>query len=305
MAMALSGCAADPSSLVAEPATTIDVGQWVTGQGMPVEEAEVLSRLHEADIVLMGEVHDSASIHRKQVELLRELDRPLVLGLEQLDLRTQNETDFNREAMPIDARERAERLGFDFDGWGWQHYRGLFELATSRHWPLWPLNLSRRSAFAVAMADEREGQWREALEVEQVEAIEALGGQPALPEALQSELVIDLQQAHCGRVDAAMARRMARAQVARDMLMADALVRARARYPAYPVIGVMGNQHARRDRGVGYWLDRPAMKGAGEVLAIGMLPIDSIETLSMSVAAYDFVWITEPVERDVDCDTAA
>jgi uncharacterized iron-regulated protein len=89
------------------------------------------------------------------------------------------------------------------------------------------------------------------------------------------------------------------------MLMADALVRARASYPAHSVIGVMGNQHARRDRGVGYWLDRPAMTGSGKVVSIGMLPIDSMQTLSVSAASYDFVLITEPVDRDIDCDTAA
>lgn len=302
MAMTLAGCAADPSAFRGGP-STIAPGQWVSEQGKPVEEAVVLSRLREADVVLMGEVHDSTPVHRKQLEILRDLDGPLVLGLEQLDLDKESETGSNGEAMALDARERAERLGFDFDGWGWQHYRALFELATSRRWPVWPLNLSRRNAFAVAMTDE--GQWREELEREQVETIEAFGGQLRLPEGSHSELVTDLQQAHCGRVDVAMARRMARAQVARDMLMADAVVRARTTFPAHPVIAVMGNQHARRDRGVGYWLDRPAMTGTGKMLAIGMLPIDSIKTLSMSAAAYDFVFITEPVERDVDCDTAA
>ena len=280
-------------------ASTTEVGQWVASNGDPIDEAIVLERMRESDVVLLGEVHDSTQAHDKQVEMLRALDDPLVLALEQLDFGTEKRVPSNEGEKSLDARERATRLGFDFDGWGWRHYRGLFEVATARHWPLLPLNLSRQRAFAVAMADE-DG-WREPLEADQIEAVERLGGRLALPDAQQAELVADLEQAHCGRFDQAMATRVARAQVARDMLMADALLRARADYPSQRVVGVMGNQHARRDRGVGYWLDRAASESVRKVLSIGMLPSDSIETLSTSAAAFDVVWIIEPVDRDVDC----
>ena len=294
LTMMLTGCASNAPGAV-EP------GYWFDGNGNRVDESAVVARFHDADIVLFGEVHDSEPVHRKQLELLGELAGPVVLALEQLDLGGQDAYAINSKVAELGARERAKRGGFDFDGWGWSNYRGLFEMATSRQWPLWPLNLPRDKAIAVAMA--RDDGWAEHLQNAEIEAIERFGSIPALPESAQARLVRDLQQAHCGRIDAAAARGMSRAQIARDMLMADALARAASRYPAHLVVGVMGNQHARRDRGVGYWLDRPEMHSTADVVAIGMLPVDSFETLSEAAASYDFVWITEPVERNIDCDT--
>ena len=296
LAILSAGCASNAPEAV-EP------GQWFSAKGEPVSQKAVLARFRDADIILLGEVHDSRPVHRKQLALLRGVEGPVVLALEQLDLRGEAASAMNAEVDRHTARERAERGGFDFDAWGWANYAGLFELATARRWPLWPLNLPRSKAIAVAMAGD--GGWREPLEASEVEAIERLGTAPSLSKPATGRLVEDLQQAHCGQIDAAMAQGMARAQVARDILMADALVRARGRYPAHRVIGVMGNQHARHDRGVPYWLERMATQSAGDVIAIGMLPSDSFDTLSEAASAYDFVWITEPVERDLGCEPSS
>jgi len=284
----LVGCASGPPAPV-EP------GQWYDSGGDPVAQAMVQTRIAEADLALLGEVHDSRPVHDKQVEMLRQLDASRVLALEHLDLGTEPPA---LDGAP-DARTLAEQAGFDFEGWGWSHYSGLFRLAATQRWPLWPINLPRREAIAVAMANDDE--WRAPLEPAQVEAIERFPSTLVLPEPAQSSLIEDLRQAHCGDIDAGMARAMARAQIARDILMADALVRAVDRYPERRVIAVMGNQHARVDRGVGYWLDRPGMAFSGDVVSIGMLPVDSFDRLRVAAGTYDFVWITAPVEREIDC----
>ena len=296
------GIAAVLAGCVTGGPRAVEPGQWFDANGVPVSESEVLSRAAEADILLLGEVHDSASVHRKQVAILRELDGPVVLGLEQLDLGEADGSVINAVPSSLSPRERAERGGFDFDGWGWANYAGLFELATSRDWPLWPLNLSRQKAIAVAMAGD-EG-WREHLTPGEIAAIEQIGPTLTLPNPAQASLVRDLEQTHGGQMGADAARAMSRAQIARDILMADALVRAMSRYPAHRVVGVMGNQHARRDRGVAYWLDRPELKTTNTVMAVGMLPVDTFEKPSAAAAVYDFIWTTEPVERDdIRCDS--
>lgn len=296
LATLLAGCAATGTA-------NIEVGTWVDRNGERVHESAVLDRIRAADVVLLGEVHDSSAVHRKQVTMLRAIDRPVVLALEQLDLGVPGSPDvMNDDLGEQGPKSRAKQGGFDFEGWGWEQYAGLFEQATVRQWPLRPLNLSRQKAFAVAMA--RDDAWREHLQAAEIETIERFGPALALPDELQTDLMADLQEAHCGHIDAESARGMARAQVARDMLMADALLQARLDYPARLVVGVMGNQHARLDRGVGYWLQRSA-GDRQDTVAIGMLPIDSAQRLSEASRAYDFVWIIEPVDRDVGCESGS
>ena len=289
----LPGCALTGSGAV-------EVGQWVNDRGEVVEESVVMARLRASDIALLGEVHDSEAIHRKQQAVLNALEGPVVLAMEQLDLGEGHAVAMNTDIGSQNARERAERGGFDFEGWGWDHYDGLFELATSRRWPLWPLNLPRSQAIAVAMAPE--AQWRDRLHAADAEAIERFSPRLELPAVDHDGLVDDMQQAHCGQMGREAARGMARAQVARDILMADALIRAREDRPGHRVMAVMGNQHARLDRGVGYWLEHSDRKETGAVVALGMWPSNAFDSLSAITGAYDFVWIADPIERDLDCE---
>ncbi|MBN2872831.1 MAG: ChaN family lipoprotein [Halothiobacillaceae bacterium] len=291
-----TGCSANPPSIGASP------GQWVDRNGQPVSEQQAWQTIRSADVLLLGEVHDSRDVHRRQVDLLERIDGPVVLGMEQLDLGEPSPA-LHSNSSADDARERAKLAGFDPDAWGWDAYRGLFELAFQKDWPLWPLNLPRRQAFAVGTA--AADAWGEPLSSDQRAAIERLGAPPQLPADPQADLVNVLVASHCGRLDRRAARGIARAQVARDMLMADALVRAVAAYPDHRVVGVMGNQHARRDRGVGYWLQRPEVRGVGTVVSIGLLPSDTIQSLTEEARAYDLVRITAPVDREEPCRTGS
>lgn len=275
-------------------------GEWVDAAGQVVPEERVIDRLREADIALLGEVHDASAIHRKQLELLRRLDRPIVLAMEQLDRDAiDSVTAVNEPKGSLSARDRARRAGFDFEGWGWEEYGALFEMATDQGWPLWPINLSRERGFALAQAGK--SGWRQQLAATDLAAIERFSPDLKLPDERQ-QLMADLRDAHCGQLPAAHARGMARAQIARDVLMAAALSDARIEYPAREVIAVLGNQHARKDRGAGYWLEGADHIEPARVVSVGMLPIDSFDDLSVAAGRYDFVWLTESIERDSPCE---
>jgi len=283
----------------------LHIGEWYDSQGRPVAESQLRDRLNEVDTLLLGEVHDARDVHRKQLELLEAVGQPVVLALEQLDLAAADPGAIGHGDLSgtPSARERAEQAGFDADGWGWEHYGGLFELATRQHWPLWGINLPRDQAMAVARSQEAD--WQHRLDANHLKVIKRVSPDLSLPSPQQESLLADLKTAHCGRVSGDLLAGMLRAQVARDILMANALADAHRAYPGHLIVGVMGNQHARVDRGVGYWLSRPDGADAGEVLSIGMLPIDTIDQLSKAAAAYgfawDFVWIAPAVERDIDC----
>jgi uncharacterized iron-regulated protein len=246
-------------------------GAWIDDRGSSVSRAAVIERLERAEIVLLGEVHDSPEVHAEQLALLRSLgEHPLVLAMEQLDLE-------HREALrrldgkPVTGRDIAAAGGFNEAGWGWEHYGALFSLAARQGWPVRPINLSRERAREIVHSD---ADWRLALTPEQVTVIESTAPELRLPADSQAALVRDLMRVHCGDMKPAFARRIARAQVARDLLMADAVLAARGEFPGRTVVAIMGNQHARRDRGAGYWIERMAAdaRSPGRMISMGMLP---------------------------------
>ncbi len=280
-----------------------EVGQWLNAHGAPLTEQEAISRIAGADIVLLGEVHDSADIHRRQVALLEALpNQPMVLAFEQLDLENWDALASKQASdEAVDARYLADIGGFDAEGWGWDHYGPLFELAVKNGWLVRPLNLSRQKAMAIAMAEE---DWLEPLSTEQQQVLRSQAPDLALPGPLQEDLIDTLVTAHCGDMGRDMAAQIARAQIARDILMADAIVRMREAFPRRRVVAIMGNQHARLDRGVGYWL-RQRDLDAGAI-AIGMAPLNqplSDQMAGKSSEAYDLRILTSPVVRPDRCGT--
>ncbi|MFP4251316.1 MAG: ChaN family lipoprotein [Guyparkeria sp.] len=281
-------------------AESIEVGSWWNGQGDSIAESKALSRLNGASVILLGEVHDSPETHRRQLELLKALDGPVVLGLEQLDRAGADRVDRLNGETFASGRARAEAGDFDVEGWGWEHYGPLFDWAWQNRTPLWPLNLSREKAMAVAMAEGDD--WRESLDPTTSAWIERWAPDLSLPDDEQGELVEVLERSHCREIPDAMARRMVRAQVARDLVMAEAIMASREAYPSYRVVAVMGNQHARLDRGVGYWLDR-VVEGNPDVLSVGMLPIDQMDVKPGAGDAYDLILIVPPISRDDPCAT--
>jgi len=294
--------------LAASPATASD---WLDGRGTWVSQAAVIERLQRADVVLMGEVHDSPDVHARQVALLEAMadapdSPPIVLAMEQLDLQNRAALERLDGDASLDGRALAEAGGFDEAGWGWEHYGPLFTLAAERGWPVRPLNLSRARAREIVRGG---SEWRLALPPDQVAVIERLAPDLSLPETLQTALIEDLQRVHCGDMDPAFARRIARAQVARDILMADAIRSIRDTFPGRLVVAVMGNQHARQDRGVAYWLrlwgDEANHEARPSVVSIGMLPVteEEIPNIRDEVShRYDLRRLTEPdVKRSDRC----
>ena len=185
-------------------------------------------------VVLLGEVHDNAAGHALRLRafeaMLARGERP-ALVLEQ----------FDRERQP--ALDAARAAGGDADaliaaaggpGWDWRFYRPFVAAALRAGVPIVAANVSRAEARVVM----REG-------------LAAQGFDAAVPPAVLATLAEEIEGSHCGQLDAASARRMALAQVARDQSMA----RAVARHAARGAVLLAGNGHVRTDVGVPLWLD--------------------------------------------------
>ena len=252
------------------------------------------------DLLLLGEVHDNASGHAQRLAVLQRLvqqgARPALL-MEQFDRELQPAIDrllaspaAAGDALSLDSRTDAlvaltalvatatGAQASAASGWDWSLYRPLLRLALQYRLRLVAVNVSRSDARAVIQ-----------------QGLAARGFDAAVPADIAQAQAAEIERSHCGAVDAAMARRMAGAQVARDQFMAQRLqayaaaatgaaagAYAHTNAPAVayadapaaaatPAAGTVravllaGNGHVRRDVGVPRWLP-PALQARTRVI---------------------------------------
>ncbi|MES2261504.1 MAG: ChaN family lipoprotein [Pseudomonadota bacterium] len=195
-------------------------------------------------VLLLGEVHDSAAGHRLRFEQLRKRVeagwRPAI-AMEQFDREQQSllsraQKDCREAECVIQVMSTAGAR------WEWQHYRPIIDLAMTYGLPLVAANLSRADASRVV----RDGVASsfDAKTVAEYRLNEAL---PAdVVQVQQKEIVAG----HCNMLPEMMVGGMVNAQVARDIWMAKLV---RAQQPR-DVVLIAGNGHVRKDIGVPRWL---------------------------------------------------
>jgi len=261
------------------------LGGCVSTAPAPAWEA----RLRGDAVVLLGEVHDSAETHRLRLELLQRVFaggwRPAIV-MEQFDRERQADIDRARRERPADAQHVIDLAGTPArpgGGWNWTFYRPFVALALAHDVPLIAGNLSNadaakvvRGGFAAVFADPV--------------AVALKLDRPA-PADLQAAQEREIDAGHCGALPRELWPRMARAQFARDAVMADLLDR-QARHGG--VVLLAGNGHVRRDLGVPRWL----AVDPGRVFAVGYLEGDGAVPPGV---AFDAVVRTGPVERADPC----
>jgi len=259
------------------------------GAPLPAEPGALADALRGVPVVLLGEMHDNPAHHALRAAALERLAaggaRP-ALAFEQFDRERQADIDQARRAQPRDADALIARAGGR--GWDWPLYRPFVQLALDHDLPIVAANLSRADAGRVI----REG----FSAVFDAPTRHALG-----LDALALELVAAHERAvvdgHCGLLPAAMVAPMARAQIARDAVLAAAI----APHAARGVVLLTGNGHARRDIGVARWL--PASLQGAALVSIGFLETQpqAAAQSGMPAQAFDRVVITGAPTREDPC----
>jgi uncharacterized iron-regulated protein len=207
-------------------------------------------------VTLLGEVHDNAEGHALRLQafdaLLATGARP-ALALEMFDRGDQPPLDAARARQPPPSAQAlvAEVLaarpgGAPAGGWHWPFYEPFLQRALQLGLPIVAANVGRDQARQVM----RDG-------------LAAHGFDPAVPEPLLATLALGIAASHCGHVDAALAGRMALAQVARDQQMARVL----EAHAARGVVLLAGNGHVRSDLGAPRWLS-PATRARSEAVGV-------------------------------------
>lgn len=198
----------------------------------------------EPQVLLLGEVHDNGEGHRRRVDALRariESGWRPVIAMEQFDREQQPAVD----AALRECRDAACVVAKSAPGksdWTWDFYEPVITLALDHGLPILAANLSRADAGKVV---------RDGIAVALDADLRARYGISAeLPKAVLAAQADKVRSAHCGALPDEMVEPMARAQIARDVVMAETM----RPHASGGAVLIAGNGHVRRDIGVPYWL---------------------------------------------------
>ena len=236
--------------------------------------------------VLLGEVHDNAGQHALRLHALqRRLDageRP-ALAFEQFDRDRQDDIDRVRKQQPRDA---AAIAALGAPGWNWKLYTPFLQLALDYDLPIVAANLSRTDAMHVSSDG-----WNALFDTAERERL----GLERLPAKLLESHERAVAQGHCGLLPPEAVSALARAQIARDIVIARAI----EPYLRSGVVLLSGNGHVRRDIGVPIWI---APSQRMDLLSVGLLERGGDATPQSLSDEYDAIVLTAAAERPDPCE---
>jgi uncharacterized iron-regulated protein len=271
LALVLASAAAVALPLAAAEARRIDA----TAEAL----AEAMARSRS---VLLGEVHDNAAQHALRLAALKRLidsgARP-VLAFEQFDRERQADIDRLRRERPGDADAL---IALGARSWEWRHYRPFVQLALDHELPIVAANLSRADAMKVSMSG-----WSAVIDPATQERL----GLDRLPPAFVAAHEQAVARGHCDLLPASALPAMARAQIARDIVLAEAVRPNLTR----GVVLLAGNGHVRNDIGVPVWLAGER----GQFLSIALLESGVAHD---EAAPFDLIVETAPADRPDPCE---
>ena len=200
---------------------------------------------------------------------------------------------FDRERQPDIDRLRTEQPGnaaviaaLGAPSWNWKHYLPFIQLALDYNLPIIAVNLSRTDAMRVstdgwaAVFDPAD---RAALALDRLAPDFIAGHERAVA------------RGHCDLLPAGAVAPLARAQIARDIVMARTI----APYLETGVVLLAGDGHVRKDLRCSGSGSRPAQRAT--TTSIGLIERDSAPALEALEEQYDTVVLTDTAERPDPC----
>ena len=231
-------------------------------------------------VLLLGEVHDNAIGHAERAAMLRErIDagwRPAI-AMEQFDTDQQAALDAAMRDC-ADADCVVAKVAPAKSSWTWDYYKPVIALALQYKLPLRAANLSRAEASKVV---------KDGFAAALPTALIARYQLDTLPGDVLTTQEAEVRDSHCGMLPEAMVAPMAKAQVARDVVMAETL----RTHASRGAVLIAGNGHVRGDIAVPFWL-----RGDGLAPhAVGFLEPAS------DASAFDAVERIPAIERPDPC----
>jgi uncharacterized iron-regulated protein len=232
-------------------------------------------------------VHDNAAQHALRAAALRQLvvkgARPAI-AFEQFDRERQADIDRARREQPRDADYLIAQAKGGSD-WPWDSYRPFVALALEYDLRIVAANLSRGEAMKVAIDG-----WPAVFDAATRSQLKL----DALPADFRRKQEEAIAIGHCNLLPAEALPARSRAQIARDIVMAQSI----RPFVDRGVVLLAGNGHVRRDIGVPFWLPPDVVRGA---VSIGLLERNDDGSDLEDAADFDAYVITSPAERADPC----
>jgi len=251
----------------------------------PISMAQLVTVVREADVAVLGEVHDNPSHHQLRADLLRQLpEASKTVVAEHLNWRQRVNADG-------DLLTGLQATGFDDKSWGWPLHQPLFESVKAMKMPLMGGNLPGESIKEVFKT---RGQ-------SLPEAVRTLSAKAPFDAIQRKAMEEEIDQGHCGAMPASMFEGMAAVQRGRDAAMAEVAL------AHLPSLVVAGNGHAWKHLGVPFVLSQ----AAPQLHTVSVLFVEWDDArpmpekqalLAESARQADYVWLTPPHQRKDPCE---
>ncbi|MEQ9641120.1 MAG: ChaN family lipoprotein [Alphaproteobacteria bacterium] len=265
---------------------------WSGAENDFVSPEALRAKLVAARFVLLGEKHDNADHHRLQAWALAELieagRRPAVVW-EMFAADQAAALDAYLATLDATAAGLGPAVGWEDSGWpDWALYRPIAETALAVPLPLVAGNLSNADKRLVLEGglDALPADRRDALALQAWDA------------GLRASLVDDLYESHCKLMERDLMDPLVAVQRLRDAMLAEAML-AGGRDDGAVLIAGAG--HARRDRGVPWYL---AARGAGPAVVVLFREVhdDAMDPADyVGAGAADFIWFTPRLDDRDHC----
>ncbi len=268
---------------------------WDAKRGAFVTLDALVAELARTRFVLLGEKHDNPDHHLLQARVIAELvgrgRRPAVV-LEMLEAQQRPALEAYVARDDATAAGFGAALGWEKTSWPpFAEYRPIMEAAFGARLPLVAGNLAQGEAKSLV---------KQGLAALPEARVKELRLDQALPAALEASLIDELRASHCGHLPEKLLAPMALAQRARDASLALALARAGVSDGA---VLIAGGGHARRDRGVPYFLARESPGASVASLLfreVRRADVDAPRYLE-DEGPFDYVWFTPRASDEDPC----
>jgi uncharacterized iron-regulated protein len=261
-----------------------------------IGEVDLVDRLVEARVVLLGEKHDNADHHRLQARILLALVERGGRPVAAFEMITTEHTEAVTRCLAAScgAGKMATAVAWNEGGWpDWRIYKPVLKVALHAGLPIVPASLPEQTIHAIAMSGDADiDAWLS----------EEMGFAERADPVTHASIVAELEEAHCGHAPTAMIDGMVLAQRVRDAFMAESLAAAQAGGTA---VLIAGTGHVRTDRGTPTYL--AALLPRAVVKSVAFLEVEDDllqpsqygELSGSERLPFDFVWFT-PRSDDVD-----
>lgn len=287
-------CIALTLGLSSETSASPPPALFRTATGEPVSVETLAADISRHRFVLLGEIHDNPEHHELQADILRLMiasGRKPALVWEMVERGKQSLLDQFRESENDDPDAFAEAVGWDETGWpAWKFYRPIAEVALAAGLPMIAGNLDAKVVRAISIGGSLDSETSKSFRLDK-----------PFPETVRAVLLDAVYLGHCELLPRTKLSPFVEVQIARDASLAEAMWQSAV--SADGAVLIAGAQHARRDIGAGFHLERRF--GAQSIASIGLLEGDlelvwAGEEHAVPAERFDYVWYTDVAQPETD-----